>query len=238
MSAFFRFPHTPHLVWMGTGTPRDDKVLSRSEADALLRSDVVVEEKLDGANLGISLGADGMLRVQNRGQYLVPPYAGQFQRLRAWLAQHQADLFETLTHDLIMFGEWCAARHSVAYDRLPDWFVVFDVYDRSAGQFLSTAGRNAFALRAGLAVVPEVFRGRATLEALHHQLLTETSRYRAGPIEGFVIRCEFEQWLTARAKLVHPQFVQNIGEHWRRRKIEWNTLQHDAHTAAALGVQP
>jgi len=238
MSAFFRFPHTPHLAWLGAGKPRDDKVLSRSEVEALLRADIVVEEKVDGANLGISLGVDGTLRIQNRGQYLVPPYPGQFLRLRAWLAQHQADLCKALTHDFILFGEWCAARHSVAYDRLPDWFVVFDVYDRAESRFLSTTGRNAFALRAGLTVVPELFRGRATLDSLHQRLLTESSRYRAGPIEGFVIRRESEQWLTARAKLVHPQFVQNIGEHWRRRKIEWNALQHGVHTATGLGLRP
>ena len=53
---------------------------------------------------------------------------------------------------------------------------------------------------------------------------------RAGPIEGLVIRRESEQWVAGRAKLVHPRFVQNIGEHWRRRKIEWNALQHGAST--------
>ena len=30
--------------------------------------------------------------------------------------------------------------------------------------------------------------------------------------------------LTARAKLVRADFVQQIGEHWRRRAIEWNRL--------------
>ena len=75
MSTFFRFPHTPHLAWLGAGTPRDDKVLAADEAAALLAGEVVVEEKLDGANLGISLAEDGALRLQNRGQYLHPPYA-------------------------------------------------------------------------------------------------------------------------------------------------------------------
>ncbi|NLZ78249.1 MAG: DNA ligase, partial [Gammaproteobacteria bacterium] len=27
MSDFFRFPHTPHIDWLGEGMPRDDKVL-------------------------------------------------------------------------------------------------------------------------------------------------------------------------------------------------------------------
>ena len=75
--SFFRFPHTPHLAWLGNGTPRDDKVLSPFEANALLAGDVVVEEKVDGANLGFSLGAPGQLRAQNRGHFLKSPHGGQ-----------------------------------------------------------------------------------------------------------------------------------------------------------------
>ena len=37
MSDFFRFPSTPHIAWLGTGMPRDDKVLSVSQAADLLR---------------------------------------------------------------------------------------------------------------------------------------------------------------------------------------------------------
>jgi len=40
---FFRFPHTPHLAWLGRGTPRDDKVLSPADAAGLLAGDVVIE---------------------------------------------------------------------------------------------------------------------------------------------------------------------------------------------------
>ena len=78
MTDFFRFPHTPHLAWLGSGTPRDDKVLSPAEAQMLLEEEVVIEEKLDGANLGLSIGPDGAPQAQNRGQYLIAPYAGQF----------------------------------------------------------------------------------------------------------------------------------------------------------------
>ena len=48
VSQFFRFPRTPHLAWLGDALPRDDKLLSASEAHALLAEDVAVEEKLDG----------------------------------------------------------------------------------------------------------------------------------------------------------------------------------------------
>ncbi len=228
MTGFLRFPRTPHLAWLGPGKPRGDKVLVADEAAALLEGNVVVEEKLDGANLGVSMTEDGMLRFQNRGQYLQPPYTGQFQRLSGWIATHEHGLFSRLSPGLIVFGEWCAARHSVAYDHLPDWLVVFDVYDRSDQRFFSTGRRNALAARLGLAAVPDVWRGHTTLADLTRRLSAERSRYRAGPIEGYVIRKENADWLLARAKLVHPEFVQGIGEHWRHRRIEWNRLERGA----------
>ncbi|WP_374519477.1 RNA ligase family protein [Hydrogenophaga sp.] len=223
-SDFFRFPHTPHLAWLGQDSPRDDKVLSPSEAKALLADDVVVEEKLDGANLGFSLASDGSLRAQNRGQYLVEPHAGQFARLPAWLAQHGESLRSVLTPDLMLFGEWCAARHSLDYAALPDWFLLFDVYDRRAERFWCTSRRNALAESGGLVTVPQVARGRQSVDDLKRLVATTPSRYRQGSLEGVVIRRESAQWCEARAKLVRADFTQAIETHWRKRAIEWNRV--------------
>ena len=46
MPAFFRFPHTPHVAWLGARVPRDDKLLSPQEVDELLADEVVIEEKI------------------------------------------------------------------------------------------------------------------------------------------------------------------------------------------------
>ena len=224
MTSFFRFPHTPHLAWLGEGEPRDDKVLSAAEAKSLLASDVVVEEKLDGANLGFSLSAEGDLLAQNRGQYLAEPHAGQFARLPAWISLHRDALLDVLQPSLMLFGEWCAARHSLDYGALPDWFLVFDVYDRDAGRFWSAQRRNALAETAGLATVREVFRGRSSLPELKQLVATASSRFRDGPMEGIVVRRESAGWCEARAKLVRPDFTQAIATHWRKRAIEWNRL--------------
>lgn len=224
MTSFFRFPHTPHLAWLGDGEPRDDKVLSAAEANALLASDVVVEEKFDGANLGFSLSADCDLLAQNRGQYLAEPHAGQFARLPAWISLHRDALLGVLRPSLMVFGEWCAARHSLDYGALPDWFLVFDVYDRDAGRFWSTPRRNVLAETAGLATVREVFRGRTSLHELKQIVATAPSRFRDGPMEGIVARRESASWCEARAKLVRPDFTQAIDTHWRKRAIEWNRL--------------
>ena len=224
MTHFFRFPHTPHLAWLGEGAPRDDKVLHNNEALSLLANDVVVEEKLDGANLGFSLAPDGNLRAQNRGQYLLEPHSGQFARLPSWLAQHGEKLHAVLTPHLIVFGEWCAARHSLDYAALPDWFLLFDVYDRSADRFWSTSRRNALANQAGLITVPQILHGKTTLPTLKQLVTSTPSHYRKGPLEGIVIRRESAQWCEGRAKLVRPDFVQTMDTHWRKRAIEWNRV--------------
>jgi hypothetical protein len=224
MTDFFRFPHTPHLAWLGSDAPRDDKVLSPAEAQDLLAGDVVIEEKLDGANLGISLSPDGHLRAQNRGQYLAEPHVGQFARLPAWLAQHGDALRGVLTPDLLVFGEWCAARHSLDYAALPDWFLLFDVYDRQAGRFWCSTRRNEWAASARLVTVPQVASGRHSLASLKALVNTCSSHYREGPLEGLVIRRESAQWCESRAKLVRADFTQAIETHWRRRVIEWNRI--------------
>jgi ATP-dependent RNA circularization protein (DNA/RNA ligase family) len=225
---FFRFPHTPHIAWLAHGTPRDDKVLSTQEAGELLNAVVVVEEKLDGANLGFSLSPEGELRAQNRGQYLHTPHGGQFARLPDWLASHGDNLCAQLTKhtqsNLMLFGEWCAARHSLGYDRLPDWFLLFDVYERGLGRFWSSSRRNALAGTLGLAAVPQLLQAECTLQQLKDLLRRQTSQFRQGSLEGVVIRRESTDWCEARAKLVRPDFTQTIAKHWSRRRIEWNRL--------------
>lgn len=228
MTDFFRFPHTPHLTWLGAEAPRDDKVLDLAEAKALLGGDVLVEEKLDGANLGISLAADGQLRAQNRGQYLQDPHAGQFSRLPAWLAQHGEAIRAVLRPELLLFGEWCAARHSLDYAALPDWFLLFDVYDRRSGKFWSSTRRNALAAQVGLKLVPQVFCGHTSVKELIERVQNTPSHYRTGPLEGLVIRRESADWCEARAKLVRADFTQAIEKHWRKRAIEWNRVDYDA----------
>jgi len=224
MTDFFRFPHTPHIAWLAAGTPRDDKVLSPEEGEALLAHPVVVEEKLDGANMGISFGPDGVLRVQNRGQYLNKPYGGQFARLQEWLAVREDTFFDALGDQLILFGEWCAAQHSLDYDGLPDWFMAFDVYDRQTERFWSTRRRHELAHKLGVREVPRVSEGDTTLPVLIDWVKSHRSHYREGSLEGVVIRYEDEDWLLQRAKLVRPDFVQSIEEHWRSRALQWNRV--------------
>ena len=214
--SFHKFPSTPHLAWLGAQPVRGDKLLAPDEVREFLGSDIVVEEKIDGANLGLSFDPSGRLRFQNRGQWIEGKLTGQWERLRGWVAQLEAALREHLPPEHILFGEWCHARHSLGYDRLPDWFVGFDVFDGKARRFWSTRRRDELLVAAGVARVPEVARGRFTLARLR-DLLDGPSTFGAAKREGFYLRREDESWLLARAKLVRAEFTQSIGEHWTRQ---------------------
>ena len=209
MSAFFRFPHTPHLAWLSEGQPRDDKLLSADEAEALLSGEVVIEEKVDGANIGFSTGEDGELRVQNRGSYLDPGHAHpQFRPLWAWLRTRESPLVDGLGPDRMLFGEWCYAVHSVSYERLPDWFLGFDVYDRSAGKFWDSARRDALLSSLSLHPAPRIARGHFSLEGIE-RLLSSTSQVGGSTIEAQEkvaedVACKAAQRAEKRVLIVGP----------------------------------
>ena len=55
---FFKFPRTHHILNLGgTGVTRDDLIMSKEDAQGLFinKSNVSIDEKIDGANLGISI---------------------------------------------------------------------------------------------------------------------------------------------------------------------------------------
>jgi ATP-dependent RNA circularization protein (DNA/RNA ligase family) len=221
--SFYKFPHTPHLEWLGPGAPRDDKVLSPADAAAFLAGEVVIEEKVDGANMGISLAPDGRLRVQSRGNYLAPGKShGQWNRLWRWLAEHREPLEEGLHGGLMLYGEWCYARHSVPYDALPDWFLAFDIFETQSGRFWSADRRKEWLQGRGIARIPEITRGRFTMKQIPS--LLGRSRVSHVPMEGVYLRREREGWLEARAKVISTAFKQQIEEHWTRRPVVPNRL--------------
>jgi ATP-dependent RNA circularization protein (DNA/RNA ligase family) len=220
----FKFPHTPHLAWLGTAAPRTDKVLSPSEVAAFLDGPITVEEKVDGANIGIGFSEEGDLVVKNRGTVLSTASHPQFRTLWTWLSARETVLWDQLGPDLMLFGEWCYAVHSVRYRSLPDYFLAFDVYDHRARKFWSVARRNELARRAGIVTAPSLKQGTFSLSGLKALLQDQGSRFGPEKAEGLYLRKDEGRWLLARAKLVRPEFVQAIGDHWTKRSLERNLL--------------
>lgn len=222
--ALHKFPTTPHLTWLGRENVRDDKVFTPAEVRSFLSGVVVVEEKVDGANLGLSLDQAGKLRFQNRGNWLNGKLTGQWECLRGWVAKHESRLRKIIPANHILFGEWCYATHSVHYNHLPNWFLAFDMFDSTVGKCWNTPRRNSLAAGANLSVVPEVSHGVFQLGEIEN-MLDSRSDLGNDVREGLYLRREDDGWLAKRAKLVRPNFTQAISEHWSQQVTVSNSIR-------------
>lgn len=221
-SAFHKFPSTPHLTTIDNVVVRGDKVMSHNEYHEFLHHELSVEEKVDGANLGVSFDANGNVLLQNRGAYLHLPNCGQWKKIEEWIALKTESMFEHITERYILFGEWCYARHSVFYNRLPDWFLGFDVYDKQIGKFMSLSSRDKLFKKIKITPVPFIARGQFELSDI--KALLSQSMLGDQQAEGLYLRHDQNDWLMQRAKLVHPAFVQSLKKHWSRSAIIPNRL--------------
>jgi ATP-dependent RNA circularization protein (DNA/RNA ligase family) len=218
-----KFPSTPHLACLGSSSVRDDKVLTEQEKSDFLLYEVILEEKIDGANLGISFDDEGNIVLQNRGNIISEPYLGQWKDIERWLEARLDDLFDALGTNKILFGEWCYAIHSIEYKSLPDWFIAFDVYDKKENRFLSVKRRNEIVEKAGLNAIRQIARGVFSLDEI--VAFMGKSAYGEGLVEGIYLRIDEGDWLKQRAKIVRTEFTQAIETHWSKMPLRLNGLR-------------
>lgn len=151
---------------------RDDLLLDPADEQVFYSSPrgrqqlVAIEEKVDGANLGISISQEDLtLCVQNRSHYINSKTHRQFSSLDSWLAEHSPALYDLLEPGRhVLFGEWVYAKHSIHYTHLPGYFLTFDLYDGKEGRFHSWRERNRRLEGSGIPVVRQIaettIRGR------------------------------------------------------------------------------
>ncbi len=177
-----KYPRTPHVEGSGIQVDDDPSVAPDAELLRLADRTWIVEEKLDGANAGVSFDGAGALHLQSRGHFLDVDGRGarerHFNDFKTWARMHEAALLERLEDRYIVYGEWMGAVHTQFYDRLPSLFMEFDVLDRAGERWLSTGERDRLLAGLPLPAVPILYEGpfpdRAAREAL-----IGPSRYRS-----------------------------------------------------------
>jgi hypothetical protein len=161
MNPIRKYPRTHHLE--GSRLQPGDEDLHSVSFSTLKGRFLIVEEKCDGANCGISFDAAGKLWLQSRGHFLTGGVREKhFNLFKQWAAAHAHRLWPVLLDRFVMYGEWVYAKHTIFYDQLPHYFLEFDMLDTQTGVFLSTERRRQ--LLAGLPVVsvPVLWTGAAT----------------------------------------------------------------------------
>ncbi|MFN8612757.1 MAG: RNA ligase family protein [Vulcanimicrobiota bacterium] len=248
-----KYPRTPHLQGSGI-QPGDEPAVV--DFEHLKNRFVVVEEKLDGANAGLSFDENETLRLQSRGHYLDGgPREKHFALFKTWASVHQSTLLERLGSRYLMYGEWLYAKHTIFYDRLPHYFCEFDVYDREADLFLDTQRRRDLLLGLPVVSVPVLYAGPAPrrlldfltdslyksqdwwprLAQLASELGLDAQRVQRetdpSPLsEGLYIKVEEQGRVLERYKFVRSSFLTTVVDsesHWLDRPIVPNQLDSE-----------
>jgi hypothetical protein len=163
-----KYCRTHHLP-ISPGAAADDKVLRSIQG--LIGDDIVVTEKMDGENT----------TIHRHGTYARSPDS-RHHPSRDWLKAFAAGISPRLSEDERVVGENLFARHSIAYEQLPSYFLGFvwivnDIiqsWDDSVTRFEGL----------GITPVPLLFRGPYR-SGLFESLVASLDLQHQ---EGFVVR--------------------------------------------------
>lgn len=215
---FLKYPRTPHL-FAARGTD-DDKRLNQQESEAFISdSSLIVEEKLDGTNVGIHFTSVGRLVLQCRGHEITSGMHPQYDLFKQWTMGKRPVLEAMLQDRFILFGEWLYAMHSIHYRQLPHYFFEFDIYDKARKVYLDLQSRLAMLEGTGIQTVPVIHQGalsekelRSLIQAsVYDSVFDNPMKGRPDALmEGLYLRIEAVGSVTGRAKLVRPEFVEKI----------------------------
>lgn len=231
---FVKYPRTPHLF--GSKGTEDDKHMDRRSSEKFIADlSLIVEEKLDGTNVGIHFSEANELVLQCRGHLVTEGMHPQYDLFKQWALVKREVLEKTLELRYILFGEWLYAKHSIFYRSLTHYFYEFDIYDKKSEVFLDWKQRMRLLEGTGIQTVPVVHHGaltQAELESLigPSQFKSEFENPRTAQVdnlmEGLYLRTECNGVVNRRAKLVRPEFVEKIQQsnHWQQEKMVPNEL--------------
>jgi hypothetical protein len=253
-----KYPRTPHLE--GSRLQPGDDDLEAVPFARVAGRPLVVEEKCDGANAGLRFDAAGRLWLQSRGHFLTGGEREKhFHLFKQWAHAHSDAFQAALGSRYLLFGEWMYAKHTIFYDRLPHYFLEFDVCDLENGDFLSTPRRRQLLAGLPLVSVPVLRTGsiprRDELTALlgpsqyksgtWRERLTEIARTkgldaervwretdRCEQMEGLYVKVEEAGRVVERYKYIRASFLTAVvdsGGHWLKRPLVPNQLRAGVH---------
>ena len=237
-TSIIKYPRTQHIE--GSALQPGDHDLQQIPIQELRGKHAVVEEKLDGANAGISFDAEGQIQLQSRGHFLVGGRSEQhFDLMKRWAAAHQSTLRQILGSRYLMFGEWLYAKHTIFYDALPHYFLEFDVFDKKTETYLGTAERYVLFDRTPVRSVRVIttgsvesiqeLRGHVTrspfitreavlrLDHAAKAMKLDPERVKgetdlSGQMEGLYLKVEEEGIVKERYKFIRPDFLTAVIE--------------------------
>ena len=204
-----KYPKTKHLPF-SKGLTRGDKIIET--LDFFLNKEIIVSLKLDGENSSLMRDYIYARSLDSADHPSVH-----------WLKNLWGNIRFDIPENWRICGENLYAVHSIVYDELPTYFMVFNIWDEN-NQCLSYDDTLIWCELLGLQHVPVLYRGifdEKILEKIASEINTEIN-------EGFVIRItdsfHFKDFEKYYAKWVREKHVKTK-KHWKLEKIVKNGLK-------------
>ena len=173
-----------------------------------------VQEKIDGANMGVSWLNDGPI-VRNRENILKKGYSKiktpakkQFTSTWNWIHKHEDDIKEVekmWQSPITIYGDWMFAQHSLHYDNLPDWFIAYDIWSVEDGRFLAPDIVEKLLSETNISYIKPTKVGFNSISEVV-KLSEMESIYRDGIVEGIVLKTSKGEFLDKTWKIVNKYF--------------------------------
>lgn len=210
------YVRTPHLP--GSRADADDIFADSSDLARIFHcKDLWIEEKIDGANVGIGI-VDGHPIARNRRNILTKgkqpknPSGKQFLPLWNWIESHKDAIVEL--SDYTIYGEWLWMAHGIQYTQLPAYFVAFDLYDYTKNSFVPIEESRKMLQDVGFATPPLIHRGEIdSIERLEEMVHSPSVYEPSCSREGIYLRIA-----DSRYKMVRHDFVP--GKFWQEKIIK------------------
>lgn len=223
-----KYPRTYHLPW-SPGTTSDDKKLSEGWFDNYKGKEITITEKMDGEGIHFT---HYDVYARSDGAPTRSPWSRNLWDKDGLLWK----IKDKISENEQVFGENLYGEHSIHYDKLTDYFLIFAACDLERGVFYSWDDVSLIADVLELHTVPTLWRGVVSNEEelfdLVNTFVNQPSKY--GDVrEGVVMRItdEFpiDDFPNNVCKWVRPNHVQT-DEHWTKnwKKAELiNTEKYD-----------
>jgi RNA ligase len=206
--AYTKIPHLP-----GSRTGSADRVApaalaARCTLESQPGDDVVVQEKLDGSCVGVTLKAGEVIALGREGWRASESQNPGRQMFGRWVGVHAVRFRAVLREGEWLVGEWLALVHSTRYRLSHEPFVVFDLFSNDVA--VSTDVLDA-RLAGGFARPHLLHRGAAIDVAAVDSLLGEHGHHGSlDAVEGAMWRIERAGEVVTRAKFVRGGKVDGV----------------------------
>ena len=203
-----KYPKTYHLPW-SEGISSDDKI--QHDLSHFENKDIIISEKMDGENTTLYSNYIHARSLDSKDHLS-----------RHWIKGLWGNIKHEIPDNWRICGENLYAKHSIYYNNLPSYFLVFSIWNKN-NICLSWKETKEWCNLLNLNTVPILYEGKFNLNFVKNFKIDISKQ------EGFVMRLsnefKFEDFNKSVTKWVRESHVKT-NKHWMRDKIIPNKLKN------------